>query len=283
MHGRRFSVHTIQNGEPVWNATNESTIPTEIPTGTLYYEVSRDERANARANVKSPPDRLGPFRRELLLHLATEHASRPRVDAPGLRFIAKEALAPGVELTPSLASRISTALTALDDLGLIRRTHPEHGVVMVRMTPRGLKAAVEAAERWGLSTREYRDFLRRHPKPIVNRTALVEQARELLANEDDQSLLELSAMSTLLADAGEVELAELVARRAAEVKADRKVKRYDVGEQRRKLNQFAFWVVYMRAVPPSARIIDGPAFRKLDKLKVFRFTSERVRVQPLTQ
>jgi len=134
-------------------------------TGTLLSEVSETKRHNTRRNTERPPaQHLGSFRRELLLHLAVREAyfqqapTEPPKKLPkhGLPWIVELALLPQVKYTRPLASRISAALAALDELGLVTRSGPPlHRTV--RVTRRGRVEAVRIANRLGLAARAYRD------------------------------------------------------------------------------------------------------------------------------
>lgn len=153
----------------MWNGINEQGVQPEatpaarqaVAAGTLQSSMSRGERPNARHNASRPvASHLGPFRRELLLHLAIREAvtrnkhGRQAVPATGLRWTPSGALTANVELTRTLTVKISNALSALEDLGYIRRQReagPRGKTTHIKVTPAGAREAVEIAFRQNLA------------------------------------------------------------------------------------------------------------------------------------
>lgn len=153
----------------VWNGINENgersgvsgRSRVTVAAGTLQSSMSKGERPNARANASRPvASHLGPFRRELLLHLAVREAvyrysdGAPAVPVAGLPWAPKDSLTPGVELTRTLSVKISNGLAALEELAFIRRVRTGEGrgpTKTVKVTMRGALEAVGIVERRGLS------------------------------------------------------------------------------------------------------------------------------------
>lgn len=153
----------------VWNGINENGERSgvsgrgrvTVAAGTIQSSMSKGERPNARTNASRPvASHLGPFRRELLLHLAVREAvyrysdGAPSVPVAGLPWAPKDSLAPGVELTRTLSVKISNGLAALEELAFIRRVRAGEGTgptKTVKVTMRGALEAVDIVERRGLS------------------------------------------------------------------------------------------------------------------------------------
>jgi len=139
---------------------------------------------------------LGAFRRELLLHLAIREAvarsGSRSVPATGLPWKPKEALRPGVELTPTLTVKISNALAALEELGYVKRFREagERGATRtVKVTRRGVREAVEITQRGMRSESEVKraggplDGVREDPVAWAESVAHYAEQMEALAKK----------------------------------------------------------------------------------------------------